>query len=249
MDGVSRLLDLDFADLDAAAAARHVAGRAADAPFAYVVTPNADHLGRLAKDASLLPVYRGAWLRLMDSRVIAGAARLLRLPTPAVAPGSDVTRLLLTEHLQPGERVTIVGLEPQFLPALVARCGLAAPAHCYPPMGFDRRPKTFQAVVDFVLANPARFIFLAVGSPRQERLCAAIAATGRATGTALCVGASLEFLAGRKTRAPSWMQRMGLEWLHRLSREPRLLRRYLIDCPPVLLSLLAERKKHRLGLP
>ena len=95
--------------------------------------------------------------------------------------------------------------------------------------------------VEFVLAHPARFVFLAVGSPRQEILAAAIHATGRATGVGLCIGASLEFVAGHVPRAPLWMQRSGLEWLHRLAREPRRLAgRYLRDCPTVLALLLRE---------
>ena len=92
------------------------------------------------------------------------------------------------------------------------------------------------------MAHPARFIFLAVGSPRQEMLAAAIQATGRATGIGLCIGASLEFIAGAQPRAPAWMQRTGLEWLHRLGRDPRrLARRYLIDSPAILPMLLRER--------
>ena len=116
--------------------------------------------------------------------------------------------------------------------SLVARCGLAPPAHYDPPHGFERDPAALRTTVEFVLAHPARFVFLAVGSPRQEMLAAAIQATGRATGIGLCIGASLEFIAGAQPRAPVWMQRAGLEWLHRLGRDPRrLARRYLIDCP------------------
>ena len=96
--------------------------------------------------------------------------------------------------------------------------------------------------MDFVLANPARFTFLAVGSPRQEILAAAIQATGKATGTGLCIGASLDFLSGAAERAPIWMQHAGLEWLHRLAGNPgRLARRYLCDSPAILPMLLAER--------
>jgi exopolysaccharide biosynthesis WecB/TagA/CpsF family protein len=96
--------------------------------------------------------------------------------------------------------------------------------------------------VAFVLAHPARFVFLAVGSPQQEVLAAAIAATGRATGIGLCIGASLEFLAGGSRRAPRWMQRCGLEWLFRLCRDPRrLAHRYLIHSPAVLAMLLRAR--------
>jgi exopolysaccharide biosynthesis WecB/TagA/CpsF family protein len=81
-----------------------------------------------------------------------------------------------------------------------------------------------------------------VGSPRQEILAAAIAATGRARGIGLCVGASLEFLVGAKPRAPVWMRRAGLEWLHRLAGDPAGLgRRYLRDCPAIVPLLLSER--------
>ena len=236
------LLGLQFADVDAAAAARLISGRAPGAPFCYVVTPNADHVGRLFRDSSLVPIYDHAWIRLLDRRVIAAAARLLGLPTPAVATGSDVTRLLLESHVRSDERITVIGLEPAWLASLVARYGLQAPAHCFPPMGFETKTETMKPVMDFVLANPSRLIFIAVGSPRQEHLCAALADTGLATGTALCVGASLEFLSGKKSRAPLFLQRMGLEWLYRLVCNPRrLTRRYLVDCPPVFLHLLRER--------
>ena len=112
-----------------------------------------------------------------------------------------------------------------------------------PADGVRRGPCTaLAATVAFVLAHPARFVFLAVGSPQQEVLAAAIAATGRATGIGLCIGASLEFLAGASRRAPCWMQRCGLEWLFRLCSDPRrLARRYLIDSPAVLAMLLRAR--------
>ena len=84
-----------------------------------------------------------------------------------------------------------------------------APAHYDPPMGFERDPVAFAATVAFVRDNPARFVFLAVGSPRQEYLAAAIGAAGGATGTGLCIGASLEFLAGARRRAPRFMRRIG----------------------------------------
>jgi exopolysaccharide biosynthesis WecB/TagA/CpsF family protein len=243
---VVRLLGLDFADLPPAEAAAWVAARPANAPFGYVVTPNADHLVRLARRPELLPLYEGALLRLMDSRVVARAAGLIGLSRPRVTTGSDLTELLLTRHLAPGERITIVGLRQEHLPDLIARTGIAPPAHYDPPFGFDTDPVQMQRAVEFVLANPARLIFLAVGSPRQCRLAAAIKATGQATGTALCIGASLEFLAGAVPRAPRWMQQAGLEWLQRLGADPaRLARRYLIDNPPIFALLLRERLERR----
>jgi exopolysaccharide biosynthesis WecB/TagA/CpsF family protein len=240
------LLGLDFADIDAAGAATVIAQRPDGAPFGYVVTPNADHLVRLDRQPELMAVYSGALLRLMDSRIVTRAAHLLGLRTPSVATGSDVTARLLGYHLRPGERVTIVGLRPDHLPALVDRCGIAMPAHHCPMMGFARDPKALREAVEFVVAHPARFVFLAVGSPAQEILAAAIQATGRAVGTGLCIGGSLDFLSGAARRAPVLMQRAGLEWLHRMASDPaRLAGRYLHDDPPVLGMLVRERMAQR----
>jgi len=240
------LLGLPFADLTVAAAASRIAERPPDAPFGYVVTPNADHLVRLSRKPVLAPIYQDAALCLLDSRVVSRLARLFGLPTPRVVPGSDLTEHVLTHHLRPGERITIVGLSPVWMPALVARYGLASPAHYDPPMRFETEPAAFAAAVAFVRDNPTRLVFLAVGSPRQEILAAAIAASGDATGTGLCVGASLEFLAGARRRAPRFIQRMGLEWLFRLAANPRrLFRRYLIDSPRIIALLLKQRPTER----
>ncbi len=236
------LLGLGFDDLDLAQAAAWIAARPAEAPFGYVVTPNADHLVRLSRDRALQAIYRGAALCLLDSRVVAGLARLLRLPVPTIVPGSDLTAHLLAHHLAPGERITIVGLSPVWLPALITRCGLAPPAHYDPPMGFDRDPIAFANTIAFVRANPARFVFLAVGSPRQEYLAAALAASGDITGIGLCIGASLEFLAGARRRAPRILRRSGLEWLFRFASNPRkLFRRYVVDSPVVIALLVKQR--------
>lgn len=242
MNRTVRLLGVDFADLTATAAAEVIGARPKLATFAYVVTPNADHLVRLARDPALRPAYQGAWLRLLNSRVVAGLGSLCGLTVPRVATGSDLTALLLQRCIHPGERVTIIGMRPAWLAGLIERCGLAPPAHHDPPMGFDRDPAAFAEAVSFVIAHPARFVFLAVGSPRQERLAAAVAATGRATGTGLCIGASLAFLAGAERRAPSWMQHQGLEWMFRLASDPRrMARRYLVDSPRILPMLLRQR--------
>ena len=235
------LLGLDFARLDVTDAAGWIAARGM-APFGYVVTPNADHLVRLHRRPDLRAVYHGAALCVLDSRVVAAISRAFGLAAPPVCPGSDLAEMLLRRHVRPGEKITIIGLRPELLPALAARFGLAPPAHWDPPMGFWRDPAALRATMDFIRAHPARLVFLAVGSPGQEILAGAIAADGRAVGTGLCVGAALDFLAGQARRAPRWMRRAGLEWLHRLASEPRRLwRRYLLDDPLVVWLLWRAR--------
>ena len=78
--------------------------------------------------------------------------------------------------------------------------------------------------------------FFAIGAPQSELVCALAVERGKARGVGLCIGASLEFLTGAKSRAPLWMQRAGLDWLFRLASEPaRLWRRYLVEGPQIFL--------------
>jgi N-acetylglucosaminyldiphosphoundecaprenol N-acetyl-beta-D-mannosaminyltransferase len=241
-----RLFGLDFADLNLTQTAAWLSQRPSGDPFGYVVTPNADHLVRLNCQADLAMLYDNAMLRLLDSRVVGKLARLLGLRVPPVTPGSDLTALILRHHLHAGERITIIGLPPKHLPTLIQNCGIAPPAHYNPPKGFEHNPSELAGIVQFVLANPARFVLLAVGCPRQEILAAAIQATNQATGIGLCIGASLDFLSGAAKRAPIWMQQAGLEWLHRLASNPRrFARRYLRDCPAIVPLLLREWRKER----
>jgi N-acetylglucosaminyldiphosphoundecaprenol N-acetyl-beta-D-mannosaminyltransferase len=247
-----RFLGLDFADLTLSEAAEAIAARPADALFAYAVTPNADHLVRLrigSRMAETTPaeplqaIYRRAALCLLDSRAVALLAMLFRLKPPSVVAGSDLTERVLARHILPGERIAIIGLSPVWLPALIGRYDLAPPAHYDPPMGFEHNPAEVAKVVAFIKAHPARLIFLAVGSPRQERLAALLAGTNGVTGTGLCIGASLEFLCGARSRAPLGIRRCGLEWAWRLMQEPRrLARRYLVNSPKVIVLLWRQRR-------
>jgi N-acetylglucosaminyldiphosphoundecaprenol N-acetyl-beta-D-mannosaminyltransferase len=242
-----RLLDLDFADLPLQGVLALLAARPAEAPFGYVVTPNADHLVRLARGPVLRPLYDAAMLRLLDSRVVARLAGVMGLAAPAVVPGSDLTAALMAS-LPPEEPVTVLGLAPAALERLASRTGLRHIAHHNPPMGFEHDPAAFEAAVRFIEENPARYSFLAVGSPRQERVALAVAERGRGRGVGLCIGASLLFLTGEERRAPLPVQRAGMEWAWRLVQDPkRLARRYLVDSPAIIALLRQEAKRSRLS--
>lgn len=200
-----------------------------------VVTPNVDHLVRLhraGRDMLLWPAYHDATLRLCDSRVVARLARLQGIDLPVV-PGSDLTARLF-EQLQPGDRVAVIGGDGQTRDELAARRGDIVVVQHIPPMGMLRNPAAMAAAVAFIVAAQARFTFLAVGSPQQELLAMQVRAAPGAHGVVLCIGAGIEFLTGRLQRAPLWMQRGGVEWLHRLLSNPRRLwRRYLVDGPQI----------------
>ena len=80
---------------------------------------------------------------------------------------------------------------------------------------------------DTINRSGAAIIFVGLGCPRQEIWMAKH--SKQISGVLLGVGAAFDFHAGTIQRAPEYMQRAGLEWLHRLASEPkRLWRRYLV---------------------
>jgi N-acetylglucosaminyldiphosphoundecaprenol N-acetyl-beta-D-mannosaminyltransferase len=206
-------------------------------PYSYVVTPNVDHIVRLHDDqneaARLRTIYEEASLCLCDSKVLhlLGLLRGVRLP---VVPGSELTALMFDRVIRAGDRVGIVGGDAALLRALREKYKkIEFVQHC-PPMGLRQNGAARRAAAEFIAHNRARFTFIAVGSPQQEMIAAEAKSIPGAAGTALCIGAGLDFLTGRKKRAPRLARSLGLEWAHRLLSDPRRMwRRYLLEGPRV----------------
>jgi exopolysaccharide biosynthesis WecB/TagA/CpsF family protein len=84
-------------------------------------------------------------------------------------------------------------------------------------------------------------LYVGLGNPLQERwLAAHLPSTGARLGVG--VGAFLDFQAGEMKRAPGWMNRAGVEWVHRLALEPqRMWRRYVYGNPRFIYRVLRQR--------
>jgi N-acetylglucosaminyldiphosphoundecaprenol N-acetyl-beta-D-mannosaminyltransferase len=238
-----RVFGIDFSAIALEKTLEMIVQRPLTAPFTYIVTPNVDHVVWLhAEHRDVMPFYQAAWLRLCDSRVLKLLAWLRGINLPVVT-GSDVVAQLFAQFITPQDTLTIIGCTEATIAKLRALYGLEKVAHYNPPMNFIASLAEIETCIAFVKAHPARYIFMAVGSPQGEILAAKIAASGRAVGIGLCSGASLNFLTGVEQRAPRWMQHCGLEWMFRLLRDPRRLwRRYLLRCPRIFAMLLRSEK-------
>jgi exopolysaccharide biosynthesis WecB/TagA/CpsF family protein len=214
-------------------------------PYGYVVTPNVDHVVRLddaAQAAELAPLYEGADLSLCDSRIIAHLARVKGLSLPVV-PGSDLTPTLFRSVIKPGDRIAIVGGDRDMVADLGRRYPDVELVHCEPPMGLRRNAAAREEAARFIAEAYARFTLIAVGSPQQEMIAGAVRAFPQATGMALCIGASLDFITERQRRAPKLMQKLSIEWIHRLASDPkRMWRRYLVNGPRIFVLAARHRR-------
>jgi N-acetylglucosaminyldiphosphoundecaprenol N-acetyl-beta-D-mannosaminyltransferase len=220
----------------------------------YVVTPNVDHLVLAARSRDLVKIYRNASLSLADGQPVLWMARLLGAPLPEKVSGSDLLDPLMAMAARRGWRVFLFGASPAV--SAQAEQNLCAAHPWLRIVGRDTSvwdpadEASSAAVIDAISRSGAELVVVALGAPRQERWMALHA---RALGPAVAIGlgGSLDFAAGAVRRAPRWMSRAGLEWLYRLSREPRrLAHRYLIrdtQIIPVFLAALVRR--YLLGQP
>lgn len=243
-----RVAGVDLLALDEARFVDHVMRRLAKGLGGWIVTPNLDHLRRTRHSAS----YRGL-LELADCRVADGmplvwASRLQADPLPGRVAGSDLLDKLSEAAARQGRSVFLLGGNPGTAEASSEELrsrhpGLRVAGTLCPPRGFDAREDELLALRRALVAAKPDIVFVGLGSPKQERLIASLLLTVRPELEAtwwIGVGVSFSFLAGEIDRAPNWMRRVGLEWLHRLAQEPaRLARRYLIEDLPFFARLMA----------
>jgi N-acetylglucosaminyldiphosphoundecaprenol N-acetyl-beta-D-mannosaminyltransferase len=229
-----------------------VLSRASAGRGGKLVTPNVDILRQCVSDPELRALVEGFDVVVADGMPLIWASRLQGTPLPERVAGSNLIHLLAAGAAERGLSLFMLGGEPGTAEAaanvLVARHPSLRIAGCYcPPFGFERDPRALEAIESALVAAKPDIVFVAMGFPKSERLAARLSPLlPRAWWAG--VGISFSFLSGEVRRAPLWMQRSGLEWLHRLIQEPkRLGRRYLVHGIPFALRLLggAALARHR----
>lgn len=232
---------VDAVDFEEALGRVVAAARSDAGPPLYTVAINPEKIMRARREPALRPALEDAGLRIPDGVGVVVASRLRRGRVRSRVTGIDLTMAVARAAALHGWSVYLLGGAPG-----VAQAAGDAYAARFPGFRvagsrdgyFDGRDAEVCATVR---ASGARILFLALGSPAQEYwLHAHLPQTGCRLG--MGVGGTFDVLSGRTARAPILMQRLGLEWLHRLMREPSRYRRMLVL--PVFLALaLVERRR------
>ena len=210
----------------------------------WIVTVNVDILRSLHRDATLRRLIAPATLVVADGMPLVWLARLLRTPLPERVAGASLISSL-TQAAAGRFSVYVLGGPPGVARSAAEALRRENPSlriagAVSPPMGFERDAGEFAATIAAVVDATPDIVFCGFGFPKQEEV---IARLRRELPQAwfLGCGAALSFIAGAFPRAPRWMQRAGLEWLHRLLVEPRrLFRRYLVHDVPFVCALFVR---------
>jgi exopolysaccharide biosynthesis WecB/TagA/CpsF family protein len=200
-----------------------------------VAYANAHTLNLAYRDMAYRNVLRRAHLVLNDGIGLAIAARLQGREFPENLNGSDFNPRILALAARRGWRVYFVGSRPGVAADAAHRLEKAIPGllvcgahHGYFTNGNEER------LVREIRSARADVLMVGMGNPAQEIwLDRNLKATGARVG--IGVGAFFDFSADALPRAPAWMNKVGVEWVHRFVIEPRRMwRRYLIGNPVFL---------------
>ena len=219
----------------------------------FVVTPNVDHIVKVQTDIGLQVAYKQAALIVTDGKPVVWAANLLGVNIPGTVPGSDLVPAIFdhAQRTKTAVKVFLLGAMPGVADRAKANIHDKWPlvdvvGTLSPDFGFDKSIVDSKAICEIINNSGAQLLVLGLGAPKQE-LWIKQYAPEISVKVALCVGATIDFLAGEKARAPMWMRKVGLEWLHRMLSEPkRLAKRYLIDAivfPKLVMGEWFTRRK------
>ncbi len=219
----------------------------------FVVTPNVDHVLLLQKNEALRQAYRDASLVVADGFPVVVASKWLGSPLPERVAGSELVPHLFDQFEERDERTSVYILGA--MPGVAVKAArtidknwpkIKVVGTYSPPFGFQDNEEECESILRRIRKAKPDVVIFGVGAPKQEiwtqRFHEQIDAK-----VLLCIGATIDFLAGEKPQAPVWMRRCGLEWLHRCASEPkRLSKRYLTNArmfPQILFQEWRQAKR------
>lgn len=222
-----------------------------DRGWRCVVTPNVDHLVHYDKAPDDAALAADAWVALPDGMPIVWASRLLHRRLGARLAGSDLFSALWPRLAADAVPTVVVASSEEVADGLAAQH--PAVRTVVPPMFDAADPVEVAGVVDAVAAaaddSDARVVIVGVTMVKHHLIARRLRerwADEPSPPIVMLLGASADLHLGFEERAPGWMQRSGLEWLHRLLRDPRrMARRYLVDDPWFAVMLVRELRGDR----
>ena len=229
----------------------HIESEIAHDRGGWVVTAHLDYLQRHATDPAAAALIHQSDMIVADGMPLLWLARLQGTPLPDRVAGSDLVWLIAEAASRKGESIFLLGGAPgtaattaaifrERWPALQI-AGVSCPEISSVPTESEIALLR-ESLED---ANPD-IVYVALGSPKQDLVIDALRAAFPRTWW-IGVGVSFSFVSQEIGRAPMWMQRLGLEWLHRMAQEPlRLGHRYLVRNLPFAITLLARSLVTRL---
>lgn len=231
-------------------AADHVIASAVQGKGGYVMTHNLEHLWLREHDREFDRRSGEADLVVADGMPLVLVSRIQRTPLPERVGGIDLFERLIARAAERGLSVYLVGGTGDIAERAATLLGQRHPelriagAHS-PADGLADDPAAVAREVDRVSAAGPDLVFIGLPSRLQAEMAQRFTQTLPAAWVQ-GVGVSFSFVTGDVHRAPVWVQRIGLEWIHRVLQQPSLTGRYFVRCVPLGARLVFQAARDRL---
>lgn len=215
----------------------------------YVVAINVDVVTKIEKDTYLKKIVDEANMVLVDGKPLVWIAKWHKNPVKEKISGSDLVPIICRVAAQKGYSIFIIGgkegvaeqakrnLEKQYSDINVTG------TYC-PPFGFEKDSSELEKINAIINESKPDILLACLGCPKQEKWVYENYSKYGAK-VSICAGATVDFIAGNIKRAPAWMSNHGLEWLYRMTKDPkRLIKRYLIDDLKIIPLIFKYRNKN-----
>ena len=193
-----------------------------------IATTNPEFVMAAQQDEEFRQVLLQTDLCIPDGIGLVWASRWLGKPLPQRVPGSELVYKLAEVAAEEDWSLFLLGAAPG-----VAEEAAAIFQKKHPGLRIagtyagSPNPTENSAILQRINSSKADILFVAYGAPNQDKWIARNRHNLQTVRLAVGVGGSLDFVTGKATRAPEWVQKFGLEWLHRLAKEPWRWRRML----------------------
>lgn len=210
-----------------------------------VFTLNPDHCYHLQRNPEFYAAYRKADFITSDSKYVYWSLGLIGRRIQEKVSGSDIVPTFCKHHAaDPAVKIFLLGAAPGIAQKALERINLRAGRQLVvgavgPSMNFVNDPNEIADVIQTINTSGATVLIVGLGAPKQEIWIDRYRSAMPGVKIFMGVGATIDYEADAVVRAPRWMTRNGLEWVYRLSTEPRRYwRRYFRDLEFFWLVLL-----------
>lgn len=212
-----------------------------------LVTPNVDDIMKHQRDEEFHRDASQADFVVCDSKIVLLASKFLGKPLTEAIPGSGFFPKYCDYHKNDDTKIFLLGAKEGVgeiaKERINQRIGREIVVDTYsPPFGFEKDDEECEHIVDLLRASDANVVLVGLGNPKQTRWIFKYKDRLPNINVFLALGATIDFEAGNVKRAPILFQKLALEWLYRLVKEPkRMYKRYLIDDMPFFWLLLKQK--------
>lgn len=211
----------------------------------HVVGVNVDQIVTVNKNLTSKKIFTDAEIVFIDGKPIKWMLDLLGRKVKARVTGPDLMEYLCMKGADKGLKIFLLGAAE----GVAKKCGdilehkypgIIVVGSYSPPFGFQNSKEELYRINTMLKESGADLLFVGMGSPKQDifiyenmkEYCIPVS---------FSMGAAIDFIAGNVKRAPRWMIRCGLEWLHRMSQNPkRLWKRYLVTDMAIIPLFIKE---------